>query len=243
MFRNIENWFRNKEVVGRASGPSESEPTSHPEYARGSILESFEGRSLEAYIKEFNIKLEDLQGNTILDLGASLKNKFAEELKQRGVEAKVISLSPDFSDQTISQQTKEASPEGQLVAGLGQNLPFADNTFDKIYSLHAHEHFKTLQDVYNALKEMARTLKKGGIAKMGPIYDIPNYSHIFQQYSEDTNLKSLLAQYEVTFEREDVSPDLPPVKVKDDAANAFYVMGYCLVIRKNMKESSPTEAQ
>lgn len=201
-------------------------------YARGSIMDSFRGRDLEIYIHCFNINLRDLEGKTILDLGAGLNNLFAEGLKLKGVDSEVVSLSPDWSEKDITEITRKASPEGRLVAGLGQALPFKDECFDLIYSLHVYDHIQSHKVLVSILGEMARTLKRGGQAKMGRIHDVPYYYNRFEQYSNDPEIIEILNRYGVAFTREDVSPDLPLCKVKDQFANAFYVRSYSLVLNK-----------
>lgn len=228
MLKSFGNWFEKK-------NPEAKDVVISDDYGIHGITESGEGRPLEAYIKEFNIELSELTGKRILDLGAGLENNFAEELEKGKIGAEVISLSPDFSNKNISEQTRAASPGGKLVAGLGSALPFADESFDRIYALHVYEHIKTREALYGTLEEMIRTLRPEGVAKMGPFYDIPNYPGYFEEFSENEVLKEILAKYNATFGKEDVSPDLPPVKVKDGRANSFYVRGYSIVLKKLVK--------
>ena len=191
-----------------------------------------EGRTLKDYVERFNIDLKDLHGHRVLDLGTGIKNRFAEGLREAGIKAKVISLSPDFIYSDIATQSRKSSPEGNQTAAIGQHLPFPDETFDNIYALHLWQHLQSYNAFKLVLSEMARTLKKGGKGMIGPYFDIPTEDHYFEYYSQDLQIISLLAKYGITPGKEDVSESVEAIKVKDRYANAFYVHGYSLVLQK-----------
>lgn len=52
----------------------------------------------------------------------------------------------------------------KIIKGIGENLPFADNSFDVIYTCHVLEHVNDLDKV---VVEMNRVLKKDGVAIIG----------------------------------------------------------------------------
>lgn len=74
----------------------------------------------------------------------------------------------DISEPT-ARQAREAFPAGALQAAVGdvRAIPFANDSFDAIYSMGTIEHFAETQQ---AIEEMARVLKPGGRAIIG----VPN---------------------------------------------------------------------
>jgi len=76
----------------------------------------------------------ELEGLSVLDLGAGSRARFAKELAESGVNARVISLSPDFSTRLYSRPAREGHPQGKLLAALGEKLPFPDNSFDRVFA-------------------------------------------------------------------------------------------------------------
>ncbi len=145
-------------------------------YVGGGIEESPGiGRGLRDYQLEFNIKPGDLDGKKILDLGASVGNRFAEEVKEQQTQenrsnTKIVALSPDYARDEIGQKVKKLSPEGDLVAAFGQRLSFKDDTFDLEFALFVHHHILGKEDAKQILYyfcQVARTLKPGGIAENG----------------------------------------------------------------------------
>lgn len=63
--------------------------------------------------------------------------------------------------------------EDSIVHGNGENLPYADETFDFVYSTNVLEH---VSDPEKTLHEAVRVLKKGGILQ----FVVPNYNSFFE---------------------------------------------------------------
>lgn len=63
--------------------------------------------------------------------------------------------------------------ENTIVPGNGENLPYADETFDFVYSTNVLEH---VSDPEKTLHEAVRVLKKGGILQ----FVVPNYNSFFE---------------------------------------------------------------
>ena len=131
-----------------------------------------EGRNLEEYIEELGFSLDDLANKDVLDLGSGPTARLSKELRKKVANARVISLSPDYS---IGKHRQVAIAAGadNLVAGLGQRLPFPNESFDVVLSFHVLGYIRDAQDYKKILLEAARVLKKGGQARIGPIYHRP----------------------------------------------------------------------
>lgn len=63
---------------------------------------------------------------------------------------------------------KSNHAKARYVLGVGENLPFPDNTFDLVASFQVLEHVRDTQQV---LKEAVRVLKPGGML----VFEMPNY--------------------------------------------------------------------
>ena len=167
-------------AIGRSSKASDrvlTEPRPTEEeiiklgYIPGTIENSIMppgGRGLADYERIMMFNREELRGKRVLDLGCGPEVKFARELTEASVDAKIVSLSADFYDQKYLDVARSVY-DGQLVAGLAQELPFEDNSFDRIFALYVEDHFISLDIYESAIREMARVLARGGVAKMGPL--------------------------------------------------------------------------
>lgn len=62
----------------------------------------------------------------------------------------------------------------KYLKGRGENLPFKNNSFDLVISFNSLDHF---QDPTEALREISRILKKGGILYLG-IHVKSKYGHL-----------------------------------------------------------------
>lgn len=94
----------------------------------------------------------DLNGTRILDVGGG-PGYFAAEFSSRG--ADYIGLEPDVGEMAAAGITVP-----NAVRGDGQQLPFADNTFDVAYSSNVVEH---IPYPWRMGEEMLRVVKPGGL--------------------------------------------------------------------------------
>src|SRR3990167_9513199 len=147
-------------------------PYTPPQLDRaiGSIKDSvpWEGREAAEYIRQLNIRPEDLEGKRVLDLGAGRDLNFARNLPEEGIHAEVVSLSPAFSflHPYIARDGAEA---GKLaVAGMAEELPFKENTFDTVVMFYVTLHIDTDERMAASLNEAVRVLKPEGV-----VYDRP----------------------------------------------------------------------
>ncbi|KYH33232.1 class I SAM-dependent methyltransferase [Neomoorella mulderi] len=123
----------------------------------GALVDRVEKEPVYAY-------LEPRAGEHILDVGCGTGN-FSLELARLGVKVTGI----DISEPMLATARCKAAAAGLEIEFLhadAMNLPFADNTFDKIVSVTALEFAPDLQAV---LAESYRVLKPGGRMVIGLI--------------------------------------------------------------------------
>lgn len=139
------------------------------------------GRSIDDYESVLKFKREELEGKMVLDLGAGPNARFSRDLEESGVKATVISLSPEYANEEqrklfkpsfLEKIKKTIKSEGDRavleVAGVGEELPFADESFDEILALFS----VSVWSEYNYklwIPEICRVLKINGEARIGPI--------------------------------------------------------------------------
>ncbi len=98
------------------------------------------------------------QGARVLDLGCGSGEAVAA-LVQRGA-AQVVGIDVSLVELLLARKLlEETGVEALLVAGCAEGMPFADTTFDLIYSPDVIEHVTSQEDY---LAEAHRTLKPGG---------------------------------------------------------------------------------
>ena len=134
----------------------------------------WEGREAAEYIRQLNIRPEDLEGKRVLDLGAGRDLNFARGLPEENIHAEVVSLSPAFSflHPYIARDGAEA---GKLaVAGMAEELPFKENTFDTVVMFYVTLHIDTDERMTSSLNEIVRVLKPEGVAYIGPLMLVKN---------------------------------------------------------------------
>jgi len=96
---------------------------------------------------------------SILDVGTSSGN-FMEIAIKHGWQAKGLEPFPD--------DVKVCQDKGlDVILGLAESLPYADNTFDVVHTSHVFEH---LEDPLLAAREAYRVLKPGGLL----FIEVPN---------------------------------------------------------------------
>jgi ubiquinone/menaquinone biosynthesis C-methylase UbiE len=94
----------------------------------------------------------DVAGRGVLDAGCG-KGRFSRVLAARYPSAKLWGV--DVSDAML----RHASPVAQTRRGSLLDLPFADGSFDAVFSVEALEH---ALDPETAIGELARVLRPGG---------------------------------------------------------------------------------
>lgn len=167
-------------------------------FGQDTITASHADAGLEEYEHEFCFSREELKGKTILDLGSGTTDKFAREVKQAGIDAKVVSLSPDLHTSYGARSSREkVAPDWKIrgVAAIAQQLPFKDNSFDMILGAYSVTYYATTEKDVNAyVREIKRVLKKGGEARLVPVYDNGSgrESELIKKAAEAVNLSFLI---------------------------------------------------
>ena len=124
-------------------------------------------RAIETYVLEESPFLRDwfarldLGGRQTLDLGCG-SGIFSTLLAQRGGDVSAI----DLTEAGVNLATRTASVFGvgvQCVRGDAEAQPFADDTFDFVYSWGVLHH---TQNMARAVREMSRILRPGGRGMM-----------------------------------------------------------------------------
>jgi SAM-dependent methyltransferase len=106
------------------------------------------------------------------DLWNEAKNtQILSHVLGRRAEVYGIDISPRVTQQAINRTIYNPSLPSVMTADI-RKLPFADETFDYVYSMGTVEHFP---DSSRAIKEVYRVLKKGGTAIIG----VPNKFDVF----------------------------------------------------------------
>lgn len=90
-----------------------------------------------------------LPDGLILDLGAGT----GVAMSLFGADREVVALDPVWPMLAVN-------PAARKVVGKGEHLPFADDTFDGIWSAFV---FRNLESVHRTLAEAARVLRPGGV--------------------------------------------------------------------------------
>jgi len=145
-------------------------------------------RGAKEHFEDLGLKLDDLRGKKILDIGSGL-NQLANELKPLGID--IISLDPFYG---LSREEREAiyksgyedGPEklkelldqlesenssSSLVAGRSEALPFDDESFDLIISHYGSPFYaEDGEKVEKFFSEQSRVLKSGGEARVYPTW-------------------------------------------------------------------------
>jgi SAM-dependent methyltransferase len=112
-------------------------------------------RSRDAFVEKTGWRLEDLKGKTILDAGCGM-GRFAEVAADAGAEVHGVDLSTAVE---AAARNIGARANVNLYQADIFKLPFADGSFDYIYSLGVLHH---TPDTRKAFLSLTRLLKPGG---------------------------------------------------------------------------------
>ena len=114
-------------------------------------------------------KLTDWQGKSVLDLGCA-GGFMAEALAHKGARVSGIDPAQD-AIQAAKHHAKTSNLDITYDVGVGEHMPYSDDTFDIVVCVDVLEHVRDLSQV---LAEVARVLKPGGLF----LYDTINRNPI-----------------------------------------------------------------
>lgn len=112
--------------------------------------------------------LQKTFGNqSVLDLGASADLNLATTLKKGGVTpSRLVSLSPAFTSDVILGNVRARKAkwalDTELVAAMGEKLPFAAETFTRVVVVNVAEHLIHPGQFEEVCAESVRVLAPGG---------------------------------------------------------------------------------
>ncbi len=134
-----------------------------------------EDNGLEQYENLLGFNRQDLEGKIILDLGTSPSNRLAKDIKEAGINATVVGLSPDLVNLIPNElQGEKLRDEWNRigVAAIAQAMPFRDSSIDEILGAYSVTWKATTykEQVQAWVSEISRVLKPGGEARLGPNY-------------------------------------------------------------------------
>ncbi len=116
----------------------------------------------------FQLKPSDILGKTVLDLGSGRSNRISNELRLFDT-SHAYGLNPLLGlPDEIERREIPIEPNRTAIAGLAQQLPFREASFDVVVSLMAIPKCLRAIDVPVAINEIWRILKPGGHAYMWP---------------------------------------------------------------------------
>ncbi len=171
----------------------------------------------------------DPRGLRALDVGCG-GGLLAEEFARLGCQVTGI----DPSAPSIETARTHASQMGLAIAyqvGMGEQLPFADASFDLVYCCDVLEHVNDLEQV---IAETARVLKPGGVYCFDTINRtlfsklvtiklfqdwrvtafLPPHLHTWEQYITPAELRRLLARYGlIPQEMTGLTPEANPLRL------------------------------
>jgi SAM-dependent methyltransferase len=136
-----------------------------------------------------NLPLPDGAGARLLDIGCNW-GRWSIAASQRGYRA--IGIDPGLAPVQAAYRVSQAlhAPANFLV-GDGRNLPFADGTFDVVYSYSVLQHFSK-EDARQSIREAGRVTRPGGTV----LIQLANLFGVRQLYNQ---ARDVLAREEGIF--------------------------------------------
>lgn len=147
-----EFWDRSSCGEVYATGASEKEKYDAHSRAR---------YELEPYIPGF-ARFTEACGKDVLEIGVGMGADHAEWAKAKARSLTGIDLTPRAVEHTYNRLTVYGLGSDVRV-GDAENLPFADNSFDIVYSWGVLHHSP---DTKKAVQEVHRVLRPGGVARI-----------------------------------------------------------------------------
>lgn len=127
-----------------------------------------ETKKIEQYQEKIrNLEWEAIKkyipiSSSFLDVGCGAGYSLIQAKEE--LSCTVQGVDPEPGAHGVGRFTTGLWQERPIIQGSAENLPYADNTFDVVYSSHVLEH---VQSEIEALQEMKRVLKPGGVLIIG----------------------------------------------------------------------------
>lgn len=122
-------------------------------------------------------KIDPSKGDKVLDIGCG---RAVDDIKIAAKGGKPVGLEPS---RTMLGHCKtcisDSGNEVDLIQGIGENLPFQDNSFDWVMCKGALDHFP---DPYKTMEEVARVLKPEGRAVIS-IANFESLGHLLGRHT------------------------------------------------------------
>ena len=127
---------------------------------------------------EGTVKVEDLQGKDVLDIGSGCGGRTAYYLV-KGAPGSIIGLDISVLRAGVAKSSVRKMCDDHRVSfmvGIGEEMPFREESFDVILSYDVFEH---VQDLAAVLNECFRVLRPGGrLLALFPPYFGPRAHHL-----------------------------------------------------------------
>lgn len=147
---------------------------------KSSMISSSE-RGLEFYEERLGISRDQLKNKMILDLGSGKETALAEDVSVKVEGAKVVSLSPHYSDPHYQKELENNPQKDRAVAAVAEKLPFRDGTFDYVFAIRSVPYYfhgrdedekETKINIKTIFSEAMRLLNPGGEARFNPYNEL-----------------------------------------------------------------------
>ncbi|MBY0539352.1 class I SAM-dependent methyltransferase [Patescibacteria group bacterium] len=129
------------------------------------------------YLRHLHAKSikETFDNEDVLDFGASADLNLAKTIKAAGATPKrLVSLSPAFANEMIRNTARASQAEHgldtEIVAAMGEQLPYPDGSFTKVVIINVAEHLIHPGQFEEVVSEATRVLASGGATYMSPVH-------------------------------------------------------------------------
>jgi SAM-dependent methyltransferase len=143
----------------------------------------------QSMLDQITHSIGDVAGMRVLDLGADIRGEMVAALRERLGVAEAVGVNP-------AVRAPVCGDGWQVTAADARALPFDDESFDRIISVAAFEHF---HDLPIALAQAHRVLRPGGslFSTFGPIWSGCWGHHLWINHRGDsyTFLNTVLPPY------------------------------------------------